>query len=376
MRFIENSGLNYFPSAPIEINQNLASIIGGKSTGKSLLLYYMAKTIDRKEVETRFAHHAATTEYSFGALQEFDFEVKWTDGFSSHLKRVERENDAGNRKILYIPHNYLNSLSEKDAIGRDTLNQFVKDVLLQDESAREDYERNLGKIKNLSKSIGASVANLYQIKQEIEGIEEKIKQLGEEKGITEYIARLRKDADGIKTESDLSEQEIRDYEALLEEENDTATTHAALSDDKKNLASFRQDFSRQLGNLEQLRDAQVSHLRNEELKKEFAQGLAGIGQINTNLLAGTDKIIASVNTKINLHQKRLDQIENELLPFLARVELQDELKRKNESISNEQKNSTRLCVKRKTWNQKRVTMTKKRQPLLNPTARFLASTMR
>ena len=39
VQFIDNTGQDDFPSEPIEINQNLATIIGGKSTGKSLLLY-------------------------------------------------------------------------------------------------------------------------------------------------------------------------------------------------------------------------------------------------------------------------------------------------------------------------------------------------
>ena len=51
VRFIDNTGRDEFPSCPIAINQNLSTIIGGKSTGKSLLLYYIARTIDRREVE-------------------------------------------------------------------------------------------------------------------------------------------------------------------------------------------------------------------------------------------------------------------------------------------------------------------------------------
>ena len=43
VRFIDNTGDRNFMSEPIEINQNLTTIIGGKSTGKSLLLYYIAK---------------------------------------------------------------------------------------------------------------------------------------------------------------------------------------------------------------------------------------------------------------------------------------------------------------------------------------------
>ena len=364
VRFIDNTGQDDFPSEPIEINQNLATIIGGKSTGKSLLLYYMARTIDRKEVETRFDDHPATTQYRFDELQKFDFEVEWADGDITRLKRVEGEKDAGNRKILYIPQNYLNKLSEKDVIGRDTLNQFVRDVLLQDENLREHYEIILTKIKRLSISISASVANLYQMKQEIEEIEENIKQLGEEKGIKKYIAQLQKEADGIKSKSGLSEQEIKDYAALLEKEKGTTTIIAVLSDDKKNLTSFRQDLSRQLENLEELRDAQASYLGNEEIKNEFTQGLAGIGQIKTNLLAGTDKIITSVDAKIKLHQKELEKIKKDLAPFMARVKLQDELKKKNEAISNEQKKLDKIALEKKSLESKKNLYDKEKKSLI------------
>jgi len=346
LRFIDNSGQDDFPSAPIAINQNLATIIGGKSTGKSLLLYYMAKTLDRKEVENRLGD-PPTTQYGFDDSPDFNFEVVWADGHSTHLKSAEGENEAGERKILYIPQNYLSMLSEQNGRSRDTLNTFVRNVLLQDENVRENYENNLTKIKGLSKSIPASVANLYQIKQEIEEIEESLKQLGEEKGIKGYIAQLQNETDDIKTRSGLSEQEIKEYEALLEEEKDTTTALAVLSDDKKNLASFRQDFSRQLETLEVLRDAQASHLGNEELKKEFAQELAGIGKIKTDLLAGTDKIITSVDEKINLHQQELEKTKKNLAPLMAKVKLQDELNTKNEAISSEQKKLDKIALSKK-----------------------------
>ena len=364
VQFIDNTGNHDFPSDPIEINQNLATIIGGKSTGKSLLLYYMAKTIDRHEVEYRFGDPPAVTQYRFDELQKFDFEVEWADGDITRLKRVEGEKDAGNRKILYIPQNYLNKLSEKDVIGRDTLNQFVRDVLLQDENLREHYEIILTKIKRLSISISASVANLYQMKQEIEEIEENIKQLGEEKGIKKYIAQLQKEADGIKSKSGLSEQEIKDYAALLEKEKGTTTIIAVLSDDKKNLTSFRQDLSQQLENLEELRDVQASYLGNEEIKNEFTQGLAGIGQIKTNLLAGTDKIITSVDAKIKLHQKELEKIKKDLAPFMARVKLQDELKKKNEAISNEQKKLDKIALEKKSLESKKNLYDKEKKSLI------------
>ena len=363
VRFIDNSGQDDFPSVPIEINQNLTTIIGGKSTGKSLLLYYMAKTIDSYEAKKRLGD-PPTTQYGFDGSPDFNFEVVWADSHSINLKSAEGEIEAGERKILYIPQGYLNLLSEQNGRSRDTLNTFVRNVLLQDEKVREHYENNLTAIKGLSNSIRASVANLYQIKQEIEELEENLKQLGEEKGIKGYIAQLQNETDDIKAKSGLSEPEIKEYEALLEGEKDTTTALAVLSDDKKNLASFRQGFSRQLETLEELRDAQAAHLRNEVIKKEFAQGLAGIGQIKTDLLAGTDKIISSVDEKIDFYQQELEKNKTNLGPLMAKVKLQDELKTKNEAISSEQKKLDKITLGKKSLESKKNVYDKEKTSLI------------
>lgn len=364
VRFIDNTGQDNFPSDAIEINQNLANIIGGKSTGKSLLLYYIAKTIDRQEVENRFADQPTATQYNFDESPNFNFEVVWTDGDSTYLKNVDGNNGGGERKILYIPQNYLNKLSEKNVKSRDTLNKFVKDVLLQDENVRENYENNLTKIKSLSKSIPASVANLYQIKQEIEEVEENIKQLGEEKGIKKYIAQLKKEANVIKSKSGLSDNEINDYEALLEQEKDTTTRITVLSDDRKSIASFRQNLLQQLDGLEELCDEQSSYLGDEDVKKEFEKELAGISQIKTNLLLAVDKVITSIDSKIKGNRNVLEKIKKDLAPFMAKVKLQDELKKKNEAIRNEQKKLDRITIEKKNLESKKNLYEKEKKSLV------------
>ncbi len=364
VQFKDNTGQNDFPSDYISINQNLSTIIGGKSTGKSLLLYFIAKTIDRREVEARFDDDGAANQYDFAASEEFDFEVVWADGQSTNLKCVDEENGAGKRKILYIPQNYLNKLSEKNDIGRDTLNELVRDVLLQDENVRENYESTLNKINGLSKSIAASVANIYQIKLEIEEIEKKIKQLGEETGIKKYIDQLQKEAEVIKTKSGLEEQEIKNYEDLLKKDKSTTTNIAVLSDDRKKLTFFRQDLYRQLEELEELRDAQASELGNHDIEKEFTQEFAGISQIKKNLLAGTDKIITSVETKLKLHQKELEETKRALAPFIAKVTLQDELEKKNEAISDEEQKLDKIALETRSLKSKKKLYDKEKKSLI------------
>ena len=95
----------------------------------------MQKTIDSQEVNLRFPNlNSSTTEYDFN----FDFEVLWVDKGKSYLKKNNNGHENGKRKIIYIPQNYLNKLSEKEINS----NKFIEDILLQqDETIRNKYEK-------------------------------------------------------------------------------------------------------------------------------------------------------------------------------------------------------------------------------------------
>jgi len=364
VRFIDNTGQDNFPADAIEINHNLAAIIGGKSTGKSLLLYYTAKTIDQQEVENRFADHPTATQYNFDDSPDFNFEVIWADGESTYLKSVEGSSNENERKILYIPQNYLNKLSEKNVKSRETLNKFVRDVLLQDEMVKDKYESNLSQIKGFSKSIPVSVTSLYQLKQEIVEIEETIKQLGEENGIKKYLAQLQKEADEIKNKSGLSEQEIKDYEQLLSKEKEATTGIAVLSEDKKSLAIYKQNISQQLVSLEELRDEQAAYIGDETVKVEFMREFNSLSQIKVNILASVDKITNSVDLKIGAIKKELEKIKKDLLPFMAKVKLQDELRKKNDAVKEEQKKLDKIAIEKKSLESKRDNYGKEKKSLI------------
>lgn len=364
VRFIDNTGQDNFSAEAIEINHNLVAIIGGKSTGKSLLLYYTAKTIDSQEVENRFADHPTATQYNFDDSPDFNFEVIWADGESTYLKSVEGNTNENERKILYIPQNYLNKLSEKNVKSRETLNKFVRDVLLQDEAVRDKYESNLLQIKGFSKSIPVSVTNLYQLKQEIAEIEEIIKQLGEEKGIKKYLVQLQKEADEIKNKSGLSEQEIKDYEQLLSKEKEATTGIAILSEDKKSLAVFKQNISQQLVSLEELRDEQAVYIGNETIKDEFTREFDGLNKIKTDLLASVAKITTSIDAKVEARKKELEKIKKDLVPFMAKVKLQDELRKKNDAVKEEQKKLDKIALEKKSLESKKGNYEKEKKSLV------------
>lgn len=82
IRFIDQSGQKLFQPSWIEINDNLTVIIGGKSSGKSLLLYHIAAAIDVNQVKEKNYFN----ENNYDDLRaQIDFEVNWKDNTSDLL---------------------------------------------------------------------------------------------------------------------------------------------------------------------------------------------------------------------------------------------------------------------------------------------------
>lgn len=89
-----------FSPEPIQFNDKLSCIIGGKSTGKSILLHNLALTIDKNQVEEKTEKSKTKTR----VLTKV--KVFWKDG---EVNETGVQNDS--HKIVYIPQTYLNQLT-------------------------------------------------------------------------------------------------------------------------------------------------------------------------------------------------------------------------------------------------------------------------
>lgn len=331
--FIDNTGKDDFPVKHIAVNPNLTTIVGGKSTGKSLLLHYIAKTINEDEVAGKTPDYQ-NSRYNFDESSEFDFEVVWGDGSRTRLKPGETDRDDGARKILYIPQNYLNKLSEYDARGREDINKFVKSVLLQDDAVRGEYSSMLNNVREYSKSIPAGINDLYQLKTEIQEQEEGLRRLGDESGIRQYLSQLQKEATDIKSRSGLSESDIAKYENLINRGRGIREQVSNLREDGRRLSGFSEMFQHQLEGLEEVKNALLSQIEDQNIREKFAEGYGNIINLHAfkQLVKDSLELIAN---KVGLHEREMGKLRKQLEPLMKKVKLQDELKEKNKEIDGE-----------------------------------------
>ena len=191
-----------FSDEPIYFNDKLTCIIGGKSTGKSILLHNMAKAIDEKQVkEKESIVNTSTKELT-------NTSVYWSDG-----------EDDGDRHIIYIPQSYLNCLSDKQEVTTE-IDNIIQSVILNNENAKTAFYKMLSAVKERRSELNIKILNLLDINKEIVEIDEEKKELGDRAGIEKEIAKLQEQKDALSKDLDISDEDISKYEtALIESSN-------------------------------------------------------------------------------------------------------------------------------------------------------------
>jgi len=365
--FLDNAAQVRFGSEPIEINQNLTAIIGGKSTGKSLLLYYMAKTIDRNEVENRLASGVLPGRYDLDASTDFNFEVSWRDGQKTLLKAPAGAdaNQLKERKILYIPQKYLNSLSEGNARTRETLNEFVLQVILQEPNTNEAYYRIFREIETITKSISAAIITLFSDRDEMGRSEEELKKAGDEKGVETYIKTLQKDVDEIKGRSGLSPEELKQHEDFVATEKRIATHISFLEDDRKTLEKFQTSVEVQVSALNATAQEYQTYFHNPDILAKFKAEFQILESLRADVATAATNVAGGIETEITREKSELLRTKTELAPLLAKVQMQSELRQKVDSITVEQQKLNQISVRRNNLTSKQAAFRKKIESILD-----------
>lgn len=180
-----------FQKKSIVFNDSLTCIIGGKSTGKSLLLRQLASTIDLHYVEEQ----EKTSLHSRPPFRVKGATVFWKDG------------TTGGRKIVYIPQTYLNKTidnpEESTAISR-----IIEDVLLQEPDIHMAHDTFKDKIETIKRKVQTDIRVLVETIQKLKDVKEEIKREGESSTFEETIKTLESQRADLAEKVNVSQDEI------------------------------------------------------------------------------------------------------------------------------------------------------------------------
>lgn len=194
-----------FSADPIVFNDKLTCIIGGKSTGKSLLLHNMAMAIDSSQVQDKVG------DTKTGSRIVPEIQVKWVDGAVSCPGGA-----ADEHKIVYIPQTYLNRLADEKE-ERTEIDAMIQDIIMINTEAARAHNNMMEDLDKYKRKLNGRITDCTQKYNILQSQKAELKDIGTLKGIQEEIAKLKKKKEELSKESSITGEEIKQYDSAIAE---------------------------------------------------------------------------------------------------------------------------------------------------------------
>ncbi|GAB3638362.1 hypothetical protein GCM10027422_39520 [Hymenobacter arcticus] len=348
VRFISPS--NVFSTQPIFLSPNLNVIIGGKSSGKSILLYAIAKALSADLSVLK--NDDESYKYDFDKLEKnVDFEVTTEGGFTQLLSRGEKVNSIL-PEMKYIPQNYLVRLAEPELNKKGKpLNKLVRDLITEDSSSRESYQGFINNVIQNDKLRNAQIDLFFDTKKDIEDLENEFKVKSNKAVLEKNIDSNTKKVEELNAGSGLTPAQVAEYKLLQDKIELNSVNAQNLKQDLTNIKSFTSELLSASTVLKQKKDLLLGAICSDDIKSYYQQQyslLDALFQLSNELSLSLEmdtnedgkrsfkegSILNEVAVKISDEKVKLDSL---IQPYL-----QDELIKKaidelNESIANDKK---------------------------------------
>lgn len=321
VRFLDHGADRLFSSDWQVLNPDLNTIIGGKSSGKSLLLYHIARTVNAEEVDQKIKLSKSSV---YTGLDSVDFEVVWSNGDISKLS------DEGDKKpITYIPQLYINHLAEED--GKVQLNSLVKNILLQSSSFKGFSESQERVIASIDKDITAKIDSFFNLRNRYFLLGKESEAFGVRAAIAAEIDILRSSIAALREKSGFTESEDLEFKRLVSRKASLENRGAVLD---KIDAATRQAINSSQGAsgslIESFKDQVLSEI---ELPSDSLYVNNMMSVLEANLTAALEEFYQEILLRVDPVRGAKEKIFNEFLlvegwlqPLIVKIVDQEAMK--------------------------------------------------
>ncbi|WP_414734185.1 TrlF family AAA-like ATPase [Corynebacterium lujinxingii] len=202
---IEFSSPELFPDK-INLNPNLNAIIGSRSSGKSSLLAHIAHSVRPDETE---AQQKLAGMDKPGPAAGFVWETN-----NSQLCKVNwRDDNSGQGNIVYVPQNFLNSLS-------DNADEVTKRIRPAVRSANEElmktFDSRVEERDSISRLIEELVQLWFQKSQELGTSQKELGDFADRDALRAQHEKLKSDMAAMSVSANLNDKELEHVAAVKE----------------------------------------------------------------------------------------------------------------------------------------------------------------
>jgi len=349
VRYIDTSGEKLFSDDWIPFSKDLNTVIGGKSSGKSMLLYHIAKTINPSEVKNSIIKAKSVT---YDDLPIVDFEVEWTNG---ELSKLSQSAGADEKAITFIPQLYINQLADKD--GKDDLNKLIGKILNQNDEYKSFVDSTSSKINILRTQISDKIDKRFELLEQHLKLKEEAQQIGNSKSIQHEIDRIKESAELLRKKSNFSKEDEERYNKLVR-------MRASIQRATAKLEAFQSHFNDTLTNVEESRIRWIEAIQSDiAINSGFSDKSTVFCELKTVLHDELSKSFdfflnkvlekqSSIPERLKVIEQKLAAVNESLLPLESKVKEQVALDNLNKQLKVEEqklkqineKNSARKIV--------------------------------
>lgn len=320
VRFTDRSGQALFSDQPVHFSPDLNAIIGGKSSGKSLLLYHMACAINASEVSEKMKISGQAV---YDDLNCLDVDVTWGNGEVSSL------HDDEIRPVTYIPQLYINHLAERS--GQIQLNQLVEEILYQNNTFKVFAVENAAQREASIRAIKTRIDYLTELRKKYSECGKEMEKYGTEKAVSDEIRRQEERIAQLRKQASFTPDEEKQYLALRQRTDSLHSRRRALDDLTGASSSLKESLERYAGSsIQSLTD----QLRLDSPLPDNSSFLEkSLRQLEASLAAAVSDFICLHGARFDSIPARLRRIDTEnaakqetLLPLSVKITDQETLK--------------------------------------------------
>lgn len=306
-----------FQREPIVFSDSLTCIIGGRSTGKSMLLRNLAWGIDPEYARGQEAR-CETGKFSPAE----NVEVVWRDHVPS-----ER------RKIIYLPQTYLNRTVDNPESG-DGSSGLIGDVLLQDDAILRSHQLLESECSRIRAQTASDIGDYFRTKQDCEGLSRTIIEKGGTELFEAEIIKLEERSNELAESVSATKDEIELYGSLNEQKIQIEARISELEEDASAVGSASLPTLHE----PQLRGGNLSRSLSPSAAEALQNVMDSLNEIISNRWEEERRrFTEDLSAKKEVMSKRLKEIEEKLLALKPKVEQSNQLSKVMSRLSEEKK---------------------------------------
>lgn len=300
----------------IPLNQNLNTIIGGRSTGKSTLMAAIAKKISPSvkldnEKQNEFVNRHVNS-----------LDIKWADDAVTAVRDIE-----------YYGQGYLYNMAKSP----NETNKLIGDIVLGSEH-RDKLVAYNNVCEELKKQLSHDLLDLFRCKSLLDEKEKKSRQTGNKEGIIIELKRLDEQVATATKSLGMSEDELKqfhDMEAEIVSKKkliESCNSDMQLFEQMETASPFKNNYKeeRRFENLSEINENKVKLLDEYKqfVTKAEAEWISIVKRFHTSTQQVKEKLTTEIQTIENneIYKKGLAYIQqNQVLTELKKRQ-SDELK--------------------------------------------------